>query len=84
MASKKGGLANYAKAKKTDTSAQDTPTRQKRGAGPVVTMNMRMVKADWMRLHALALDESTSLQALFIEGLTLVFQKRGLPAMEKP
>lgn len=81
MAKKKSSLQTYS-TKKAEAPAAETNGRAAKGAGLHVGLNMRMTRADWLRMRNLAGDEGTSLQALFLEGMTRVFEKRGLPPME--
>lgn len=52
---------------------------RKRGEGETVALTVRLARADWARLHALAVAEGVSLQALATEGLSKVFAEHGLP-----
>jgi hypothetical protein len=59
-----------------------TPGRpRKRGAGDTVALTVRMKRGDWERLHALAVSEGDSLQALALRGFSLVFAEKGLPGV---
>jgi hypothetical protein len=44
-----------------------------------VALTVRLGKDDWRRLHQLATAEGVSLQSLALDGLSLVFARRGLP-----
>lgn len=58
------------------------PERKKtRGAGDTVSMTVRLSRADWERLHQLAVSERTSIQRLAIDGFSKVFAEKGLPGM---
>lgn len=58
-----------------------TPKPRARGKGEIVALTVRLPRADWLRLHQLALSEGTSLQALALEGLSKVFVEKGLPKL---
>jgi hypothetical protein len=55
--------------------------KKKRGTGDMVSMTVRLSRADWERLHQLAVSERTSIQRLAIEGFSKVFAEKGLPGM---
>ncbi|HEY3936267.1 MAG TPA: hypothetical protein VGL97_02470 [Bryobacteraceae bacterium] len=42
---------------------------------------MRLSRADWERLHQLAVSEGTSIQQLAVTGLSAVFASKGLPGL---
>lgn len=54
---------------------------RKRGQGETVALTVRIPRAEWVRLHALALDQGESLQTLAVRGFNLVFDEFGLPKM---
>ncbi len=56
-------------------------TERKRGKGEVVSLTVRLPRADWERLHQLAVSEGTSIQQLAVRGLSKVFADKGLPAL---
>ena len=57
--------------------------RRGRGQGETVALTVRISRADWTRLHALAISQGSSLQRLAVEGFSAVLAKEGLPPMEK-
>lgn len=58
------------------------PERRKaRGESDTVAMTVRLSRADWERLHQLAVSERTSIQRLAIDGFSKVFESKGLPGM---
>lgn len=67
------------------TPAQATEPAQgpkkSRGQGETVSMTVRLSRADWERLHQLAVSEGTSIQRLAVEGFSKVFAEKGLPGM---
>lgn len=86
---KQTGLAAFTR--KNITSAQQTteqeqgaappsPGRQ-RGKGDVVALTVRLPRAEWERVHQLAVSEGVSIQALAVEGLSKIFAEKGLPKM---
>jgi hypothetical protein len=56
--------------------------RRERGSGEIVAVTMRMKRDDWKRLHAVAMDENSSLQGLFIIAMSALLESKGQPAME--
>ena len=55
------------------------PGSRKRAQGETVALTVRLSRADWARLHQLAVAEGVSLQALALDGLSKVFAEHGLP-----
>ena len=55
--------------------------RRRRGEGPTVALSVRLDRADWERVHQLAVSERTSIQELCIEGLSRIFKAKGLPGI---
>lgn len=54
-------------------------TVRQRGKGEVVALTVRLPRADWERLHQLAVAEGTSIQQLAVRGLSRQFTEKGLP-----
>ncbi len=86
--SKTNGTGLAAFTRKTASSAdlspdrmESTPMVRQRGKGEVVALTVRLPRADWERLHQLAVAEGTSIQQLAVRGLSRVFADKGLPAM---
>jgi hypothetical protein len=79
--SKPTGLAAFTARKTAPETAQVTPTERKRGKGEVVALTVRLSRADWERVHQLAVAEGTSIQQLTIRGLSKVFAEKGLPSI---
>lgn len=52
-----------------------------RGKGEVVALTVRLPRAEWERVHQLAVAEGVSIQALAVEGLSKVFTEKGLPKL---
>lgn len=50
---------------------------RQRGKGELVALTVRLPRADWQRVHQLAVAEGVSIQALAIEGLSKVFVEKG-------
>ena len=68
----------------SNEAASTTPSTTKtraRGKGEIVSLTVRLPRADWLRLHQLAVSEGTSIQALAVEGLSKVFVEKGLPKL---
>ena len=65
------------------TPATDTtsPTERRRCKGEVVALTVRLTRAEWERVHQLAVSEGTSIQQLALKGLSKVFAEKGLPGI---
>lgn len=90
MSSKQTGLAAFTRRNTTVQSEVvpvpviSTPAAlgtRKRGKGEIVSLTVRLRRADWERLHQLATAEGTSIQQLAVQGLSRVFIERGLPGL---
>jgi len=86
------GLAAFTR--KGSASAQQTATnlesiaklpaerRQRgRGKGEVVALTIRLPRAEWERVHQLAVSEGVSIQSLAVDGLSKIFVEKGLPPL---
>lgn len=63
-------------------TAQSAETRQRgRGKGEVVALTIRLPRAEWERVHQLAVSDGVSIQALAVEGLSKIFAEKGLPTI---
>ena len=62
-------------------AGQEIATGRRRGQGTTVALSVRLARADWERLHQLAVAEGVSLQQLILRGLTQVFISKGLPGI---
>ena len=61
---------------------QSAEIRQRgRGKGDVVALTVRLPRAEWERVHQLAVSEGVSIQALAVDGLSKVFTEKGLPSL---
>lgn len=58
------------------------PLVRERGKKETVALTVRLPRAEWERLHKLAVSEGVSIQALAVRGLGLVFAEKGLPAIK--
>lgn len=56
---------------------------RQRGKKEVVALTVRLQRAEWERLHQLAVSEGLSIQALAVRGLNRVFTEKGLPHLRK-
>lgn len=56
--------------------------RRKRGEGEVVSLPVRLVREEWLRVNALAMAEWPSFQAMAIDALSRLFEERGLPPLK--
>lgn len=90
--SKPTGLAAFTKKNTASTqqtvmgqeqgAKQSTNTPQRgRGKGDVVALTVRLPRAEWERLHQLAVSEGVSIQSLAVIGLSKVFAEKGLPTL---
>jgi hypothetical protein len=95
MSAKPTGLAAFTRGRAAEPGpAQDSPAivgtvppptkptggaARKRAQGETVALTVRIPRADWARLHQLAVAEGVSLQALALDGLSRVFAEHGLP-----
>jgi hypothetical protein len=87
--SKATGLAAFTGRKAAPAAAPQAETpvaaaaelsgARKRAQGETVALTVRVGRADWARLHQLAVAEGVSLQALALLGLSKVFADHGLP-----
>lgn len=59
----------------------ETRRRGRRGKGDVVALTVRLPRAEWERVHQLAVSEGVSIQSLAAEGLSKVFAEKGLPTL---
>src|SRR5271170_5886823 len=60
---------------------QGATAGRRRGQGATVALSVRLARADWERLHQLAVSEGVSLQEIIVRGLTEVFTSKGLPGI---
>ena len=87
MTKKTSGLAAFTRAnpvgKLEKEPAQETPapSQRDRGKGDLVALTVRLPRADWERVHQLAVSEGVSIQKLAVRGLSKVFAEKGLPAL---
>lgn len=88
MTKKPIGLAAFTKQGKTlepseDAQLVDTSEvkARQRGKGEVVALTVRLSRDDWQRVHQLALSEGISIQKLMVEGLSKLFEAKGLKGL---
>jgi hypothetical protein len=90
MSTKPTGLAAFTRKSITavpvvatvETSASSGAERQ-RGKKEVVALTVRLQRAEWERLHQLAVSEGTSIQSLAVRGLSRMFSEKGLPPLRE-
>ena len=85
MSTKPTGLAAFTRKNAVTSqviSTTDFPARQ-RGKKEVVALTVRLQRAEWERLHQLAVSEGLSIQALAVRGLNRVFTEKGLPQLRE-
>lgn len=70
-----------APARSPAAKGQGAPAGRKRGQGATVALSVRLPRADWERLHQLAVAEGVSLQEIIVRGLSQVFTSKGLPGI---
>jgi hypothetical protein len=83
------GLAAFTRKAQTQTAPTDEPMAlaaapdapRQRGKGDTVALTVRLSRADWERVHQLAVSEGCSIQALSVDGLNRVFIAKGLPPL---
>ncbi|MFT8259152.1 MAG: hypothetical protein ACMZI2_07595 (plasmid) [Candidatus Symbiodolus clandestinus] len=78
------GLAAFTRPSKNLDKSEVIPSRKKgrrRGQGETVALTVRLTREDWGRVHQLAVSEGVSIQWLSVEGLSKVFEERGLPPL---
>lgn len=84
MSKKDTGLAAFTK-KQAEPQAASTVARtvetRRRGKGEIVSLTVRLPRAEWERVHQLAVSEGVSIQALAVAGLSKIFAERGLPEL---
>ncbi len=83
MSAKRTGLAAFTRSRDTvaagEAAAPSAKPARKRAQGETVALTIRLSRADWARLHQLAVAEGVSLQALALNGLSKIFAEHGLP-----
>lgn len=85
MGSKPTGLAAFTQRnapEHTEEAQKPLATVRRRGKGETVALSVRLSRADWERLHQLAVSEGTSIQQLAVSGLSKVFASKGLPGLK--
>lgn len=81
------GLAAFSR-KNTGTesyeggAAEVGSEKRSRGKGDVVALTVRLPKAEWERIHQLAVSEGLSIQALAVKGFSNIFKEKGLPPLK--
>jgi hypothetical protein len=80
MTKKPTGLAAFTGGRGINPTAVAAGGR-KRAQGETVALTVRLARADWARLHQLAVAEGVSLQALATIGLSKVLADHGLPPL---
>ncbi|OQX02239.1 MAG: hypothetical protein BWK73_43400 [Thiothrix lacustris] len=92
MTKKSTGLAAFTKQGRQTETTEDTSTsapeqaeakERQRGKGDVVALTLRLSRDDWQRVHQLALSEGISIQKLAVEGLSKMFEEKGLKGLSQ-
>lgn len=84
MTTKPTGLAAFTRSRQGASDQPKAPSvksARKRAQGETVALTVRVSRAEWARLHQLAVSEGVSLQSLAIDGLSKVFAEHGLPPL---
>jgi hypothetical protein len=78
------GLAAFTKrgADESKASGEIIAPERQRGKREVVALTFRLPRAQWERLHQLAVSEGVSIQTLAMRGLSQLFEAKGLPGIE--
>ncbi|MGI4793494.1 MAG: hypothetical protein ACRYG8_05285 [Janthinobacterium lividum] len=78
----KRALSTTAPAAEPDAApAATAEVKRSRAQGETVALTVRVSRADWTRLHQLAVAEGVSIQTLAVRGLSHVFEAQGLPSL---
>jgi len=88
MSAKSTGLAAFTRRGSAQSSVamteQETTSdgaERQRAKKDVVALTVRLQRAEWERLHQLAVSEGLSIQSLAVRGLNRVFTEKGLPKL---
>ncbi len=86
MATKPTGLAAFTQKRGPERANAAEPEQapaavRRKAQGPTVALTVRLPRAEWERLHQLAVSEGTSIQQLAVAGLSKVFTAKGLPGI---
>ena len=84
MTAKPTGLAAFTRGRDGNPEqpkASPSKPARRRAQGETVALTVRVSRAEWARLHQLAVSEGVSLQSLAIDGLSKVFAEHGLPPL---
>lgn len=68
----------------TKTRAGDTladSADRQRGKGALVSLTVRVSRDQWRRIHELAVHEGKSINAVAIDGISRLFQEKGLKSL---
>ncbi len=90
MSAKPTGLAAFTRKAMGQSTPQpdEVPAAEKatkkrgRAQGETVALTVRLRRAEWARLHQLAVAEGVSLQSLALTGFSKVLEEHGLPPIE--
>ena len=82
MSKKPTGLAAFTVKAQQESGTEPAKLPRKRAQGDLVALTVRIPRAEWARLHQLAVAEGVSLQTLAVTGLSKVFAERGQPPIE--
>jgi hypothetical protein len=83
MSKKPTGLAAFTNRPEPSVAPAKAQGPRKRAQGETVALTVRLRRAEWARLHQLAVSEGVSLQTLAVRGLDTVFADHGLPPIEQ-
>ncbi len=87
MSAKVTGLAAFTKRNSmsaeavTNQNSSSDSSERKRAKKDIVALTVRLQRAEWERLHQLAVSEGVSIQSLAVRGLNRIFTDKGLPKL---
>lgn len=76
---KTSALEKYVKGASSEAAATTPEPVRSRGRGETVAITVRLSRAQWERIHQLAVTEGVSIQHLAVVGLSNLFREKGLP-----
>ena len=66
----------------TDSGApQADPKHRQRGKGDMVGLTLRLTRAQWHRVHELAMHEGKSINGMAVDALSDILVAKGLPPL---
>ena len=62
----------------TATPEEVAPERKKKATGEKVALTIRLTRPQWLRLRAFAANEGTDMQQVALDGISNIFEAKGL------